>query len=243
MSIIFRMRRNAFAAVVCALSFAEAGDDLMTSPGPSGDLDRAVRRIRESWFQRNEHLEGNLRMGSYSEPFYIALRGPFVEITLMRAGRRFRVPVEGSKSVEEFRDGHWAPGESMSITTSIGGTLVSFEDMAFRFLFWPKPREVGTGMIRTKVCALVRLTPPAQQSEYEFVILWLDEDSLIPLRAVCYVDDKEIKRFDPVKLRKVEDEWIVQSIRVTCLSREAEPGWTPTYIEFESTVGNGEAKP
>jgi len=242
MKIILSMtKRKAFATAMCVLSLAEARD--LRTPGASDDLDRAVRRIRESWFQKNEHLQGNLRMGTYSEPFYIALRATFVEMALIRAGRRFRVPVEGSKSVEEFREGHWVASESMSINTSIGGTLVTPEDMAFRCLFWPKPREVGSGMIRTKACALIRLTPPAQQSQYDFVILWLDKDSLIPLRVVCYVDDKEIKRFEPIKLRRIKDEWIVQSIRATCLSQEAQPGWTPTYIEFESKVGNGAAKP
>ena len=182
-------------------------------------------------------------MGSYSEPFYIALRSPFVEISLMRAGTRFRVSVEGGTAVEEFRDGRWAPSESVSMNTSIGGTLVSFEDIAVRFLFWPNPRKVGSAIVRSKICALVRFTPPSHQSEYDFVILWLDEDSLIPLRAVCYVGDQEVKRFDPVKLRKLEDEWMVQSIRVIALSQEAEPGWTPTYIEFEPRVGEGVVKP
>lgn len=199
-----------------------------------GDLARNIRRIRDSWFKTNDRLDGKIRCADHVVPFRVSLKPQFVELAFNDEVGRFRIPIEGTV-VQEFRDGRWTLSTSASFTTAIPGTAVTLEDIAFKFLFWSDVKKTGTGMVRTKLCAIVRFTPRLDESAYSAVELWLDEDSVIPLRAVCYGSDgKEAKRFDPIKLRRIGDEWIVQLIRVTRFSAMAEPGWAPTYIEFEA---------
>jgi Outer membrane lipoprotein-sorting protein len=194
-----------------------------------------IRESREGFFRSNEHLEGRIRKGGFSISFRVSLKSPYVEIWLEVSGDRFRVPVNEAMAVQELREGRWIPSQS-TLTTLIAGTPVSFEDIAFRFLFWPHPENVGTGTVRTKSCSIVRFTAPASQSAYNYVDVWFDQNSNAPLLAVCYgTDGAEVKRFDPVKFHRVEDAWVVQSVRVTDLKQMPGSLEDPTYIEFASS--------
>jgi hypothetical protein len=236
----WRAGKKVFAVIACAMTVtgAQNGDHDGSAPE---DLSASIHRIRESLFRPNDRLEAKIRRGGSFVAFVIAWKTPYVELTLDQGLGRLRIPVEGSMAVQEFRDGRWSSSESVSITTPIRGTLVSFEDMAFRFLFWPDMKKVGTAIVRTKLCSLIRFTPPANQSGYAFVEILLDKDSDIPIRVICYgADGREVKRFDPVKVHKIGDVWTVQSIRVTDAIEVRTGGWEPTYIQLEPVAGESQ---
>jgi hypothetical protein len=229
----FRVR-NLTAAFIVGLAAAAllAHDNRSLSPHELGET---TRKIRQSWFESHEHLQGRIRKGTLSVPFRIVLRSAFVELSFAETSGRFRVPVGGDMKVQKFQEGEWVSNDSFLITSPIADTLVSFEDLAFRFLDWPDPKEVETAMVGTKTCTVIRFVPPLHQSGYTAADLFLEENSLIPLRLIYYGSDgRESKRFDPVKLKRVGEDWIVKSIRVTGITEPHEKNWEPTYIEFET---------
>jgi hypothetical protein len=208
------------------------------------DLVLSIRQTREALFRANEEFDGKIRKGEFSIGFRSALKAAYVELSFTGTLGRYRIPVEGSKPIEEFRDSRWSPNRSLEVKAQIPGTILSFEDISFRFLFWPDPKMIGTEVVRSRACGIIRFTPPASnQSAYKYVDVSVDQRLGIPMRAICYgVNGQQAKRFDLIKLHKVADDWSIQLMRVTAFDEAIETRGDHTYIEFEPAVVTNESR-
>jgi hypothetical protein len=211
------------------------------SETPDAELDDMIHSARETLIQRNQALEGKIRIGDRAVRFRYSMAYPYVEFVLTEPTNRYRIRVGGKASVEEYRDSHWISNTALGVGAEIPGTTLSFEDIAFRFLFWPHAERAGRLIFRTKSCVVVRFTPPFGESTYGRADVWFDEGAGAPIRAVCYgADGEEVKSFDVIKVQKIAGKWTVQMIRVMDFRRSMENHRQPTYIEFNPTATLGQ---
>ncbi len=116
----------------------------------------------------------------------------------------------------------------------IRGTGVTYEDLAFKFLYWPTARVLGEEKVRTRNCWKLQLRAPSRESQYSNVLLWIDKGSGALMRMEGYDWNAQLaKRFEVVAAQKIEGRWFLKQMRV----EEFQPGTSHvqarTYLEIK----------
>ena len=75
---------------------------------------------------------------------------------------------------------------SSRLDEKIGGTGVTYGDLALKFLYWPDAQVIGADTLRTRNCWKLRLTAPSKESPYATVLLWVDKESGALMRMEGY---------------------------------------------------------
>jgi len=111
---------------------------------------------------------------------------------------------------------------------------VTYEDLAFKFLYWPTARVLGEENVRTRNCWKLQLRAPSRESQYSNVLLWIDKASGALMRMEGYDWNAQLaKRFEVVSAQKIEGRWFLKQMRI----EELQPGtnhvqWR-TYLEIK----------
>ena len=165
---------------------------------------------------------GQLRSGSTVLPFRITQTGPVIRYTFANPPEtlQLRLEEDGTRldlvflnSTKKF--------SSSRLDEKIGGTAVTYGDLALKFLYWPNAEVIGADTLRTRNCWKLRLTAPTKDSPYKTVLLWVDKESGALMRMEGY-DQKNllVKRFEVVSAQKIEGRWFLKQMRI----EEIEPG-------------------
>src|SRR4029078_5568939 len=97
----------------------------------------------------------------------------------------------------------------------IRGTIVTYGDLAFNFLYCPTARVLGEEKVRTRKCWKLQLRAPSRESPYSNLLLWLDKAARALMSMECYEwHAKLIKRFEVVSAQKIEGRWFLKQMRV-----------------------------
>jgi hypothetical protein len=128
-------------------------------------------------------LEAQLRAGSVKVPFVIevgagAVRygfsGPQQDI-LLRLG-------ESESTLEERRDGTQTAVPISKFDDSVRGGLITYEDLALRFLYWKNPRLLESETVRSRDAWKIEIPAQRGASQYGVVRVWIDKQSAALLR-------------------------------------------------------------
>jgi hypothetical protein len=116
----------------------------------------------------------------------------------------------------------------------IRGTSISYEDLAFKFLYWPAARVLGTENVRTRNCWKLQLSAPSRESEYSNILLWVDKTGGALMRMEGYDWNAQLaKRFEVVSAQKIDNRWFLKQMRI----EEFQPGTnhvrSRTYLEIK----------
>lgn len=98
----------------------------------------------------------------------------------------------------------------------IRGTSVTYEDLAFQFLYWPHPVILGEDNLRTRPAWILQLRPPTtKSSRYGTVRIWMDKESGALLRMEGFdFQGHSLKRFEVVSAQKVNGQWLLKEMRI-----------------------------
>ncbi len=152
---------------------------------PSAKDILASVRMMES--RQQIDLQGQLRQDNVVVPFHLVQSGPLVrysfanpdEILQLRLGENSsRLDLVTGSGTEQF--------EASKLKQKIRGTCVTYEDLAFKFLYWPTARVLGEENVRTRNCWKLQLRAPSRESQYSNVLLWVDKASGALMRMEGY---------------------------------------------------------
>jgi hypothetical protein len=116
----------------------------------------------------------------------------------------------------------------------IRGTSVTYEDLAFKFLYWPTARVLGEENVRTRNCWKLQLRAPSRESQYSNVLLWIDKASGALMRMEGYDWNAQLaKRFEVVSAQKIEGRWFLKQMRVEELQPGTNHVLSRTYLEIK----------
>src|SRR6266480_1957997 len=180
-------------------------------------------------------LQGQLRENDIVIPFRLIQNGPLIrysftnpdEVLQLRLGQNSsRLDLVSDTGTEKFAAG--------KLNQKIRGTSLTYEDLAFKFLYWQTAHVLGEENVRTRNCWKLQLRAPSRESQYSNVLLWIDKASGALMRMEGYDwNVKLAKRFEVVSAQKIEDRWFLKQMRIEELQPGTNHVLSRTYLEIK----------
>ncbi len=200
---------------------------------PSAKEILASVRMMES--RQQIDLQGQLRQEDNVVAFHLVQNGPLIrysfanpgEVLQLRLGEKSsRLDLVTGEGPEQF--------DASKLKQRIRGTGVTYEDLAFKFLYWPTARVLGEENVRTRNCWKLQLRAPSPESQYSNVLLWIDKASGALMRMEGYDwNGRLAKRFEVVSAQKIEGRWFLKQMRIEDLEPGTDRVKSRTYLEIK----------
>jgi len=216
--------------VIC-LAFAATSS--FADPPPSAKEILASVRMLES--RQQIDLGGQLRQNDVVIPFQLVQNGPLIRYSFTNPDEVLQLRLgENSSRLDLVSEGEAEKFPASKLDQRIRGTSVTYEDLSFKFLYWPTARVLGEEKVRTRNCWKLQLRAPSRESQYSNVLLWVDKASGALMRMEGYDLNAQLaKRFEVVSAQKIEGRWFLKQMRV----EEFQPGTNHvqarTYLEIK----------
>ena len=220
--------RHSAVALWFTLSFYLYGQ-----PPPSAkDILNSVRMVES---KQELDLQGQLRQNDVVVPFRLVQNGPLIRYSFTNPDEVLQLRLgENSSRLDVVTDAGTEKFAGSKLNEKIRDTSVTYEDLAFKFLYWPNARVLGEENVRTRKCWKLQLRAPWRESQYSNVLLWIDKASGALMRMEGYDLNAQLaKRFEVVSAQKIEGRWFLKQMRI----EEFQPGTSHvqarTYLEIK----------
>jgi len=180
-------------------------------------------------------LDGQLREDEKVIPFHLTQTGPVIrysftdpdEVLELRLGENgSRLDLVTDTGAEKF--------SPEKLGEKIRGTVVTYEDLALKFLYWPNARVLGDETVRTRSCWKLQVTAGGRDSQYWYVLLWVDKASGALMRMEGYDwNGKLAKRFEVISAQKIDNRWFLKQMRVEEMRSGTNKVLARTYLEIK----------
>ena len=219
------MRKIILLYFVSALS-------IYSAPVPSANEILASVRMIEA--QQQIDLQGQLRENDSVIPFRLIQNGPLIRYSFTNPDEVLQLRLgQNSSRLDLVTDTGTEKFAAEKLSQKIRGTSLTYEDLAFKFLYWQSARILGEENVRTRNCWKLQLQPPADDPQYGSILLWVDKDSGTLMRMEGYDSaGKLIKRFEVVSAQKIEDCWYLKQMRVEQIDPKSNKVTARTYLEI-----------
>jgi outer membrane lipoprotein-sorting protein len=217
---------------VIAICFGLVLSIFAESPPSAKEILAAVRMIES---QQQIDLQGQLRQDDVVVPFRLVQNGPLIRYSFTNPDEVLQLRLGENSSRLDLVTG----GDSEKVTASklnqrIRGTSVTYEDLAFKFLYWPSARVLGEENVRTRNCWKLQLRAPSRESQYSNVLLWIDKASGALMRMEGYDWNAQLaKRFEAISAQKIEGRWFLKQMRIEGLQPGTNQVQARTYLEIK----------
>ena len=202
------------------------------APPPAREI---LDQVRLQQSQQQLDLQGQLRSDATVIPFRITQTGPVIRYTFTNPAEvvQLRLGEDGTR-LDLVLQNSTKKFSSSRLDERIGGTAVTYGDLALKFLYWPDAQVIGADTLRTRNCWKLRLTAPSKDAPYATVLLWVDKESGALMRMEGYDGKGQLKkRFEVVSAQKIEGRWFLKQMRI----EEMEPGASKvrsrSYLEIK----------
>lgn len=216
--------RKLFVLVILCTAIAVRADD---------DARAILEAARVNPLGNPISLSARLRAGTTSVPFEIRVRDGKVVYAFENPEQEILLGLgEDAATLEERRGGRTAPVAPARFDESVRGGLLTYEDLALRFLYWPNPKLVGEESIRSFKAYKIEIPAPRGQSQYGVVRVWISRDNGAILRMEGYDSSGRLaKRFEVVSAQKLDGQWMLRQMRVERIDPETRKVTGRTYLE------------
>ncbi len=160
----FGIRHSAFGICFIRQSAVAISLSLLLSlhgePPPSAkDILASVRMIES---QQHIDLQGQLRQNDIVVPFGLIQNGPLIRYSFTNPNEVLQLRLgENSSRLDVVSDAGPEKVTGSKLNQGIRGTSVTYEDLAFKFLYWPTARVLGEENVRTRKCWKLQLRQTA----------------------------------------------------------------------------------
>src|SRR5438132_10822756 len=207
------MRKIILLYFVSSLSFSGA-------PVPSANEILASVRMIEA--RQQIDLQGQLRENDIVIPFRLIQNGPLIRYSFTNPDEVLQLRLgQSSSRLDLITDTGTQKFAASKLEKKIRGTSVTYEDLAFKFLYWQTARVLGEENVRTRNCWKLQLRAPSRESQYSNVLLWIDKTGGTLMRMEGYDWNAQLaKRFEVISAQKIDNRWFLKQMRV----EELQPG-------------------
>ena len=171
-------------------------------------LSRALKKheLRGTLSKNDLEVPFAVRMESDLIRFYFEKPNQIINLNIKQKGAELTEVMAGSnKSVPAKRYGE-----------GIRGTDLTYDDISFRFLYWPKKvKQPNEETVKTRKCWVVDLYAPQQIGEYGIVRIFVDKESGGLMKMMGYDwAGKLIKELKVTSGMKVDGATVLKSMDV-----------------------------
>jgi outer membrane lipoprotein-sorting protein len=218
-------------SLVIWLAFATMST--FAEPTPSASEILASVRMIEA--QQQIDLQGQLRQNDVIVPFRLTQNGPLIRYSFTNPDEVLQLRLGEKSSRLDLVTGAGTEKFAVSkLNQKIRGTSLSYEDLAFKFLYWPTARVLGEENVRTRNCWQLQLRAPSRESQYSNILLWVDKASGTLMRMEGYDWNLQLaKRFEVVSAQKIDNRWFLKQMRIEELQPGTNKVQSRTYLEIK----------
>ena len=220
------MRKIILLYFVSALS-------IYSAPVPSANEILASVRMIEA--QQQIDLQGQLRENDSVIPFRLIQNGPLIRYSFTNPDEVLQLRLgQNSSRLDLVTDTGTEKFAAEKLSQKIRGTSLTYEDLAFKFLYWQSARILGEENVRTRNCWKLQLRAPSRESQYSNVLLWIDKASGALMRMEGYDWNAQlVKRFEAVSAQKIDNRWFLKQMRIEELQPGTNHAQSRTYLEIK----------
>ena len=220
------MRKIILLYFVSALS-------IYSAPVPSANEILASVRMIEA--QQQIDLQGQLRENDSVIPFRLIQNGPLIRYSFTNPDEVLQLRLgQNSSRLDLVTDTGTEKFAAEKLSQKIRGTSLTYEDLAFKFLYWQSARILGEENVRTRNCWKLQLRAPSRESQYSNVLLWIDKASGALMRMEGYDWNAQlVKRFEAVSAQKIDNRWFLKQMRIEELQPGTNHAQARTYLEIK----------
>jgi hypothetical protein len=192
-------------------------------------------QVRLQQSQQELDLQGQLRSDATVIPFRLTQTGPVIRYTFTSPPEVLQLRLgEKSSSLDLVLENSTRKFAASRLDDKIGGTAVTYGDLALKFLYWPRTEILGGEIIRTRACWKLRLQPSSRDAQYSNVLLWIDREGGALMRIEGYDwQGRIIKRFEVVSAQKIEGRWFLKQMRIEELQPGTNIALARSYLEIK----------
>jgi Outer membrane lipoprotein-sorting protein len=223
---LLMIRKTTFLYFVSAFS-------IFGQPPPSAKDILASVRMMEA--QQQIDLQGQLRQNDVIVPFRLTQNGPLIRYSFTNPDEVLQLRLGEKSSRLDLVIGSGTEKFAVSkLNQKIRGTSLSYEDLAFKFLYWPTARVLGEENVRTRNCWKLQVRAPSRESQYSNILLWVDKASGALMRMEGYDWNAQlVKRFEVVSAQKIDNRWFLKQMRIEELQPGTNHVLSRTYLEIK----------
>jgi len=202
------------------------------APPPAREI---LDQVRLQQSQQQLDLQGQLRSDATVIPFRITQTGPVIRYTFTNPAEvvQLRLGEDGAR-LDLVLQNSTKKFSSSRLDERIGGTAVTYGDLALKFLYWPDAQVIGADTLRTRNCWKLRLTAPSKDAPYATVFLWVDKESGALMRMEGYDWNGQLKkRFEVVSAQKIEGRWFLKQMRIEEMEAGTNKVRLRSYLEIK----------
>jgi len=211
-----------------------------TQAAPSSakpDVNKIVHNVRLASTLQHNDLNGILRKNGKRVPIGLFLRGENIQFQY-KENKQWTVfhmrLKESSFELFEIVKGKNVKLPQNKLGQPILGTDLTYEDLAFRFLYWPNPKIVGEETIKLQPCYKIRLVNPGKSGRYNIVYIWVHKKYNALMQVAGYdKSGKILKRFHVTELMKVANGQTLKKMNIESYNPKSEKVTGITYLEFQ----------
>jgi hypothetical protein len=214
---------------------------------PEYTADEIVRLVNLSMALKKTQLNGSLRKGDNVSALNFSLvdKDTVKEITFTFGAPPQSIMLDlkdKSFLLYDVKGGKKSAVPEANYATGIRGTDLTYEDMSFRYLYWPNPIKLESETYSTRKCWKVQCNNPNPKiGAYKTVIIWVDQTSggLLKMEGYNYqsVNDKPVftllKRCKVTAGMKVDEVTVLKEMTIESFDPVSGKGLGKTFLEMQ----------
>ena len=200
------------------LSLLAAG--LAAVPALGQDAEQLMERARIAATLQQTDLHGEISKGRTKLSIALFLRGENIQFTTGQGEERFHMRLGDDQfDLFEIVGGKQRTFPSARLSESIAGTDLTYEDLAFRFLYWPNPSLEGDEFVSRNDCWKIRVNNPGRKGAYAVIYVWIHKKSGAFMKIEGFDrSGKRLKRFEVREVQKVGDGYTLKEMDVSTMN-------------------------
>ena len=200
-------------------------------------------RLAATLTQIDEGLHGSLTQGSKRIPITLFLKGKDIQFQFTENGklRIFHMRLGDEKfELFEIINGKTVNLPRNKLIEPIAGTDLTYEDLALRFFYWPKPKLEGREKVGGQECYRLLLDKPKNAvGRYQRVYVWIHTKFGAFMRIRGYDDNGGLlKEFQVEDVMQVSEQvWVLKKMQVATHDPKTERRISITDVIFKKGSG------
>ena len=198
------------------------------------DAEAILKAARTNPLGQPVVLSAQLRANGHKVPFQIAVRDGKISYLFENPSQEILLGLgESSSTLEERKGGKTQPLAPARYDDSVRGGLLTYEDLAMRFLYWKNPKLLGEEKVSTSAAYKIEIPAPPTATEYGSVRVWVDKSKGALTRIEGYDRNGRLsKKFSVVSVQQIDGQWMLKSISVERVDPETGKSVLRTYLEI-----------
>ncbi len=179
-------------------------------------------------------LDAQLRGGEQKVPFQIAVKDGKISYAFTNPSQEILLGFgEDASTLEERRGGKAQPVSPARFDDSVRGGLLTYEDLALRFLYWKNPKLLGEEKVSGRTAFKIEIPAPPTATEYGVVRVWVDKAQGALLRIEGYDREGRLSKVFVVNsVQEIDGQGMLKQMRVERIDPATRKVALRTYLEI-----------